>query len=142
MGRLKALVWILRPGPSGEPEVLLLERPARRGGGEQPVTGKGEAGESAEQCAAREAREETGLEGRLTELNVVHRFRGKKADFEEHAFLMAAPTGAEPKLSSEHVTHRWATPAEAHEALHWTAHRAALDKAVEAFSRAPRGSRA
>jgi 8-oxo-dGTP pyrophosphatase MutT (NUDIX family) len=138
--RLKALVWILRPGPSGEPEVLLLERPASRGGGEQPVTGKGEAGESAEQIAAREAREETGLDGQLLELEVVHRFRGKKGDFEEHAFLLAAPEGAEPKLSSEHIAHRWVSPAGARKALRWTAHRAALDKAVEAFSRAPRGS--
>ena len=139
--RLKALVWILRPGPSG-PEVLLLQRPARRGGGEHPVTGKGEAGESATLCAAREAREETGLEGHPIELKVVNRYRGKKGAFEEHAFLIAAPASAEPKLSSEHVAHRWATPAEAHKALRWTAHREALDKAVEAFSRAPRGSRA
>ena len=65
--RLKALVWILRPGPSG-PQVLLLERPERRGGGEHPVTGKADAGESAAACAQREALEETGLNGALVDL--------------------------------------------------------------------------
>ena len=43
--RVKALVWILRPGLNG-PQVLLLERPERRAGGEHPVTGKAEPGES------------------------------------------------------------------------------------------------
>src|SRR6185503_13168963 len=48
--RTKALVWIVRSGAGG-PEVLLLERPDRRGGGEHPVTGKADARESAAACA-------------------------------------------------------------------------------------------
>jgi 8-oxo-dGTP pyrophosphatase MutT (NUDIX family) len=131
--RLKALVWILRQGASGEPEVLLLQRPARRGSGEHPVTGKADPGESARDCAAREAKEETGLTGELVDLGLVHRYSGKKGQFEEHAFLLRAKKGAEPKLSDEHVSHRWVTPAEARAAVRWKAHRDALDLAVKVF---------
>ncbi len=131
--RLKALVWILRPGASGEPEVLLLQRPARRGSGEHPVTGKADEGESARDCAEREAQEETGLTGDLVELGLVHRYSGKKGAFEEHAFLLRAKKGAEPKLSDEHVSYRWVSPADARAAVKWKAHRDALDLAVKVF---------
>lgn len=131
--RLKALVWIVRPGSSGAPEVLLLERPGRRGGGEHPVTGKAHAGEQPLACAEREAREETGLRGELVELGLVHRYWGPKTQFEEHAFLMRVPSSAEPALSSEHVASRWASPDEARAALHWKAHKEALDAAITAW---------
>jgi 8-oxo-dGTP pyrophosphatase MutT (NUDIX family) len=127
--RLKALVWIVRQGTSG-PEVLLLRRPTRRGGGEHPVTGKADPGESARACAEREAFEETGLRGELTDLQYVHRYRGKKGPFEEHAFLLK-PDGAAPALSDEHIAFRWASPAEALAAVHWTAHRKALELALQ-----------
>jgi ADP-ribose pyrophosphatase YjhB (NUDIX family) len=127
--RLKALVWIVRPGP----EALLLRRPERRGGGEHPVTGKADEGESASAAAAREAFEETGLRGELVELGLVHRYTGKKGLFEEHAFLLRVPKGAEPRLSDEHIAHRWATAAEAREAVRWKAHRESLDLALKAI---------
>ncbi len=126
--RLKALVWIVRPGP----EVLLLTRPERRGGGEHPVTGKAHDGEKPLACAEREAFEETGLRGELFALNLVHRYRAKKGDFEEHAFAMKVARKSEPTLSSEHVSFRWASPAEALAALHWKAHRDALEAALKA----------
>lgn len=128
--RLKALVWILRPGPGGSPEVLLLERPRRRGGGEHPVTGKAEPGEKPLVCAEREAQEETGLRGELAELGMVHRYRAVRGAFEEHAFLMTVPRRAEPELSTEHVAFRWVAPDEARAALHWKAHRETLDAAL------------
>src|SRR5260221_5684790 len=128
--RLKALVWIVRPGAGGRLEALLLERPERRGGGEHPVTGKADAGEAPLACAEREALEETGLRGDLVELGLVHRYRGAKGDFEEHAFLLRVGKRDEPVLSSEHVGFRWATPEEAREAMHWKAHREALDAAL------------
>lgn len=130
--RLKALVWIVRPGLSG-PEVLLLERPGRRGGGEQPVTGKADAGETPRACAEREAHEETGLRGELAELKVVHRYRGKKGEFEEHAFLLRVSARSEPRLSSEHVGFRWATPDQVRAAVHWPAQRDALEAALRIF---------
>jgi 8-oxo-dGTP pyrophosphatase MutT (NUDIX family) len=132
--RLKALVWILRPGASGRPEVLLLERPGRRGGGEHPVTGRAHDGEKPLACAEREAHEETGLRGPLTELGLAHRYHGARGHFEEHAYLMKVPRRAEPSLSSEHVAFRWASPDEARAALHWKAHKEALDAALEAWS--------
>jgi 8-oxo-dGTP pyrophosphatase MutT (NUDIX family) len=130
--KLKALVWIVRPGSQG-PEVLLLERPSRRGGGEHPVTGKAHAGEKAAACARREALEETGLEGELVELGHAHRYQGRKNLFEEHSFLLRAPRGATPTLSDEHVAFRWATPEDARKVLHWIAHREALDLALHAW---------
>ena len=131
--RLKALVWILRPAAGGRPEVLLLERPKRRGGGEHPVTGKANPGEGPLACAEREAHEETGLRGDLVDLKLTHRYRGNKGTFEEHAFLLRAPKKAEPELSSEHVSFRWATPDEAQAAVHWKAHRDALSAAITAW---------
>lgn len=135
--RLKALVWIVRQGPSG-PEVLLLERPPRRGAGEHPVTGKADHGETAQACAGREALEETGLRGELVELKYVHRYRGRKGKlFEEHAFLLRAPPGAMPVLSDEHVGWRWAAAEDALAAVGWPAHRQALELALLAFQGTP-----
>ena len=128
--RHKALVWILRPGPAGGPEVLLLKRPSERGGGDHPVTGKADPGETPLACAGREALEETGLRGDLRALDVVHRYRGAKNIFEEHAFAMTVGVSAEPRLSSEHVAFRWATPEQARAALGWKAHRDALAAAL------------
>ena len=128
--RLKALVWILRPTPRG-PEVLLLQRPGRRGGGWHPVTGKGDAGEEVSVTAAREALEETGLRGELEDLGLRHQFAGTKRDFEEHAWWMRVTASAEPLLSDEHVAHRWAHPDEALAAVEWPAHREALALALK-----------
>ena len=97
------------------------------------MTGKGDEGESARECAAREANEETGLSGELVELGLVHRYSGKKGAFEEHAFLLRVKKGADPELSDEHISHRWVTPAEARAAVHWKAHRDALDLALARF---------
>lgn len=131
---LKALVWIVRPG-SDRPEVLLLARPSRRGGGEHPVTGKGDAGETPAQCARREAREETGLDGEPVALGLVHGYQGRKGPIEEHAFLLRVARDAQPRLSDEHVSFRWASPGEARAAVHWPVHRESLDLALKAWSK-------
>ena len=128
--RLKALVWIMRPGSGGRPEVLLLRRPSTRGAGEHPVTGKAEPGEEPLACARREAHEETGLRGELAAVGLVHRYRAAKGPFEEHAFLLTVAQRAEPRISSEHVAFRWAAPEEARAVLSWKPHRDALDAAL------------
>ena len=124
------MVWILRPAGRGR-EVLLLQRPERRGGGWHPVTGKADAGESPHGCADREAFEETGLRGELRDLGLRHTYERKQHAFEEHAFLLRVPPGAEPRLSDEHVAHRWASPEDARRAVEWNAHREALDLALD-----------
>ncbi len=129
------MVWIFRPAAKG-PEVLLLERPGKRGGGHHPVTGKADDGESPVSCATREAEEETGLRGDLHDLERRHTFRdARRGAMEEHAFLLVVPAGSEPRLSSEHVGARWAEADDARAALEWPAHREALDRALGLWAR-------
>ena len=133
--RLKALVWIVRPGRQGA-EILLLERPEKRGGGHHPVTGKADEGEAPIACALREAFEETALRGELHDLGFSHTFDdGRRRSLREHAYLLSVPAGAEPRISSEHVAARWAEPADARAALEWAAHREALDLALALWLR-------
>jgi lipoyl(octanoyl) transferase len=130
---LKALVWVLRPGKGGV-EVLLLRRPARRGGGLHPVTGKAEDGEEPLAAAAREALEETGIAGALTDLGFIHEFttrKGRKA--EEHAFVLLAEARAQVRISDEHDAFVWVDPPAAREALTWQAHRDSLELALAKF---------
>ena len=97
------------------------------------MTGKADPGETAAACASREALEETGLRGELLDLGFSHRYRGRKGEFEEHAFLLRVAKDATPSLSDEHVRYRWATPEQVRAAVHWDAHLRALDLALQAF---------
>ena len=99
-------------------KVLLLRRAAGRGGFWQILTGRREPGESPLQTAAREVHEETGFSPMLAdfrELGYVHSFalgdRVPPLFAQETAF--AVRVEGEPKLSDEHVEHRWCTPDEA-----------------------------
>jgi dATP pyrophosphohydrolase len=131
--RSKALVWILRQG-AGAPEVLLLQRPQRRGGGFHPVTGKAEEGEPIAEAASREAREETRLTGQLVDLGYEHQYvsaTGKR--FREHAFLLRVD-GGEVGISDEHDAFEWVPPDRARAAVSWPAHREALELALTRFA--------
>jgi len=99
------------------------------------VTGKCEARESAAACAEREAFEETALRGELVDLGYQHRYKGKRGEFEEHAFLLRVGEDATPQLSDEHEAYRWATPGEARAAVKWRAHAQALDLALKHLPR-------
>jgi 8-oxo-dGTP pyrophosphatase MutT (NUDIX family) len=129
--RSKALVWIVRQGSSGA-EVLLLQRPQRRGGGLHPVTGKVEDREPVAAAAAREVEEETGLTGELVDLGYFHEYvsaGGKR--FREHAFLLRVPPPARAiELSDEHEAFAWVPPDEARASVSWPAHREALERAL------------
>jgi 8-oxo-dGTP pyrophosphatase MutT (NUDIX family) len=132
---LKALVWVLRPSKGGA-EILLLQRPARRGGGLHPVTGKAEDGEQPLVAAAREALEETGLEGALSDLGFVHEFTTHKGRIaEEHAFLLLAEPRAEVRISDEHDGFVWVDAEAARGAVSWQAHRDSLELALVKFSK-------
>jgi 8-oxo-dGTP pyrophosphatase MutT (NUDIX family) len=131
--RSKALVWIVRQGTAG-PEVLLLQRPPRRGGGFHPVTGKADEGEPIADAAAREAREETKLTGELVDLGYEHQYvsaTGKR--FREHAFLLSVAEG-DVQISDEHEGFEWVAPDRARAAVSWPAHREALELALSRFS--------
>ncbi|MBL0313009.1 MAG: lipoyl(octanoyl) transferase LipB [Holophagaceae bacterium] len=68
---VSALTW--RQGPDG-PEILMMLRVPNHGFWWQSVTGMMEPGESCEETAHRELREETGLTGKLTPLPLKHSF--------------------------------------------------------------------
>jgi dATP pyrophosphohydrolase len=102
-------------------DVLLLER-ALRPGYWQSVTGSVETmGEPLEQAAAREVREETGIEaqaGRLERWNVVytfeiyrqwrHRFAPGVLHNVEHVFALELPTRPPVRVApDEHLDSRW-----------------------------------
>ena len=128
--RDKALVWIVRPGALG-PEALLLQRPPH------PGTGKADRDEAPDRAAAREALEETGLAGPLLDLRWAHAFETSRGPMVEHCFLLRVDAGAEPRISDEHVAHRWLSLEEAWEALEWDAHRDTLRLVRDALSKAP-----
>ena len=132
--RAKAMVWVFRPGSGGTAEVLLLQRPPRRGGGFHPVTGKAERGEAPAIAAAREAAEETGLTGVLIDLCFRHEFEAPRGRCIEHAFLLAVAERAAVLLSNEHVDALWTTPDEARARVEWDAHKATLALALAAWA--------
>jgi len=133
---LKALVWVLRPGKGGV-EILLLQRPARRGGGLHPVTGKGEEGEEPLAAATREALEETGIAGSLSDLGFVHEFTTHKGRLaEEHAFLLLAEPRTQVRISDEHDGFIWVDVEAARASVSWQAHRDSLELALAEFGKA------
>jgi len=102
--------------------VLLLKRTPERGGFWQILTGRMEGDESALQTAAREIHEETGFSPRLDairDLGYVHAFTisGRVPPLFARETAFAATVEGEPRLSDEHVDHRWCTPQEALELL-------------------------
>jgi len=100
--------------------VLLMKRAPDRGGFWQILTGCTEQGESPLAAAAREVHEETGFAPRLDELQELHyahsfamRDRMPPPFAHETAFVLKLAGEAEPRLSDEHVEHRWCTVEEA-----------------------------
>lgn len=98
--------------------VLALRRTEARGDFWQPVTGKIDAGETAEHAAQRELSEETWLTAKVRSLDYVHAFALRETQppvlVQETAFAAEAPESFEPRLDpSEHQDFEWLPRVEA-----------------------------
>ncbi len=113
------MVVVHRRSP-GEPEFLVLRRSPERQGYWHLVAGALDDGEDAAGAAARELREETGLEAAVVDLDrrylyalddepteVRSRFAANVTEIAVAAFTAEAPSSWEPVLDEEHVEYRW-----------------------------------
>jgi 8-oxo-dGTP pyrophosphatase MutT (NUDIX family) len=137
-------IFVTRKGAS---EVLVVHRSPEQGGYWHVVAGGVEPGETAEQAAARELREETGLVAvvtagvevteyayPLTEEPAERRatYDPSVVQVEVTCFRVSAPDDWEPELDWEHDDHRWCAADEAVELLRWPATASALRQLVPA----------
>ncbi len=133
-------VSVIPLGPDGQ--VLLLRRAPERGGFWQPVTGRREPGEAAEEAARRELLEETGADAPVSSLGYVHafglrpelaaRFGGGLVLAEETAYAARLAPGFVPRLSDEHAEWGWFGSEEALAALGFAGLRRAVRLALAA----------
>jgi lipoyl(octanoyl) transferase len=118
--------------------VLLLHRRKERGDYWQPITGSIEDGESADDTARREIREETGHTGEPVSLGLTQSFM-VESQFLSTRYpppIIASEVGFTASFDSrlpiqldrqEHDEHGWFTFGEAYERIHWTDDREALE---------------
>jgi 8-oxo-dGTP pyrophosphatase MutT (NUDIX family) len=100
-------------------DVLVLRRTEAGGGYWHVVAGAVEAGESDAEAAARELLEETGLTGRLIDLDRSTLYPLPHGDVTVVYFSAEAPAGWEPLLNEEHDEYRWCGLDEACSLLRW-----------------------
>ena len=122
-------VYLVAPDPAGW-SVLTLQRAhgTRCPTAWETVHGRIEPGESPEQAAVREVREETGLAVRRLYNVIVQPFYLHTLATVELAVVFAAfvERGDPVVLGEEHMRHEWLAPADALERFVWPRERAAL----------------
>jgi 8-oxo-dGTP pyrophosphatase MutT (NUDIX family) len=93
---------------------LMLKRNSKKGGFWQPITGNVEMGETFEQAAIRELREETGIVKFIRIFDTGYSFDFFDDNRQQHEKVFAVEIGAEDKimLSEEHTEFQWATKEE------------------------------
>jgi 8-oxo-dGTP pyrophosphatase MutT (NUDIX family) len=124
-------IVVHRPASDGREYLVLLRAPDRQGYW-HIVAGGIEHGEEAAAAAARELREETGLDAPVELLplelsyelaeepeEVRVRFAPATERVELDLFHASAPAGWEPVLDEEHVEYRWCSAAAAVRLLRW-----------------------
>jgi 8-oxo-dGTP pyrophosphatase MutT (NUDIX family) len=120
-------------------EYLILHRSPKQGAYWHCVAGGLEEGESYGEAAARELREETGLDASLLDLGrpYVYTLEGWEPRYAPGAeqirvecFLAEAPAGWEPSLDWEHDEYRWCRADEAAALLFWPEPREVLQELV------------
>jgi dATP pyrophosphohydrolase len=129
-------LFVIRIAPDGW-RVLALERApdVRCPGAWEVVHGSIQGGESPEDAAVRELREETGLSPERLYSVTVNPFYVAKTRTVQLAVVFAAfvPVAGEVMLGEEHTAHRWLTVDEAAEQLFWPAERRTLRTIAEMF---------
>ncbi len=108
-------VVVFKESPTGGVSFLVLKRNPRKGGFWQPVTGNVELGESFEEAAAREVREELGVESVLELIDTGYSFEffdDNRQQF-ERVFGARVWEGQRIKLSPEHTEYMWVSKDEA-----------------------------
>jgi dATP pyrophosphohydrolase len=131
---------------AGGPEYLVLLRSPEQQGYWHLVAGGVEWGEDGAAAAARELREETGLDAPVEALGVSRsydlaeepdevrvRFPPGTERVEVGLFRASAPAGWEPALDHEHVERRWCTVEDAVALLRWPEPREAVRLAHRAL---------
>ena len=116
----KVLVWIFCRGAGVkriDASFLVLKTTPARGGFWQPVTGSVETGESVENAALRELREETGFVPlRIVPVSRPYEFESRGKRVEEHPFLAEVAIESRDRVrldSHEHVQWEWVSAEDA-----------------------------